>query len=75
MKSTLEFFKSLQLKTGIEALAALSIMLCVSVFAASIAFICLLIITLKRHRNLKIKNHETDVYTKIDKIISAIVPD
>ena len=75
MKSTLEFFKSLQLKTGIEALVALSIMLCVSVFAASIAFICLLIVTIKRHRELKIENHETDVYTKIDKLVSAIVPD
>ena len=72
-KELLATFKNIKLKTDLEAIALVALITCISVFLGAIAFICLLIIQVKRSRQSKLKSHDEDIYRHLDDIVNKIV--
>lgn len=73
MKELIEMIKNIKLKTDLEAIVLVALMTCISVFIGAIAFVCLLLIQLKRRRQLKLESHDECTYRHLDDIVNKIV--
>lgn len=73
MKELIETVKNIKLKTDLEAIVLVALMTCISVFIGAIAFVCLLIIQLKRRQRLKLESHDENTYRHLDDIVNKIV--